>query len=168
MSPRRGGWLAALCAAFASGCAVDNSLGGSIGEVFPLEVSRVEVYRNEEALQITYYRNRGVFLDVVVRIGLALKDIDLKPGTRVPLEGEYAPNHPRVSVSHAPGGEPIRLLPPVQKGELNLTGGGPAGTVTSGNFSMLFAGEGGDIGEGRTLSGNFSALAVDAGFGPLP
>jgi hypothetical protein len=163
------GWICvSLSALLLGSCAVDNALGGSIGEVFPLEVSRVEVYRNDEALQVTYFRNRGVFLDVVVRLAVALKDVDLKPGTKIVLEGEYAPFHPRTSVTHAPGGEPVRSLPPVQKGEFHLTGGGPPGTVTSGNFSMLFAAEGGDLGGGRTLSGNFTGLAVDAGFGPLP
>ncbi len=163
------GWAGVLAAAlFFSSCAVENGLGGSISEVFPLEVSRVEVYRNDEALQVTYYRNRGVFLDVVVRLAVALKDVDLKPGNKVVLEGEYAPFHPRASVTHAPGGEPVRSLPPVQKGELTLSGGGPVGTVTTGSFSMLFAAEGGDLGGGRTLNGSFNAVALDAGFGPLP
>lgn len=167
MMPRRSIVLCVSVLLFAS-CAAENVLGGSVSEVFPLDVSRVEVYRNEEALQVTYYRNRGVFLDVVVRLAVALKDVDLKPGTKIVLEGEYAPFHPRTSVTHAPGGEPVRSLPPVQKGELHLTGGGAPETLTSGNFSMLFGAEGGDLGGGRTLTGSFSAIAVDAGFGPLP
>jgi ABC-type uncharacterized transport system ATPase subunit len=50
-------FIAVLAAS--SSCALDNSLGGSVSELFPLEVSRVEVQKNDEALQITYLRNRG-------------------------------------------------------------------------------------------------------------
>ena len=41
---------------------LDNSLGGSLSEVFPLEISGTELRRNDQALQVTYFRNRGVFL----------------------------------------------------------------------------------------------------------
>ncbi|MBL9037510.1 MAG: hypothetical protein JNG84_03240 [Archangium sp.] len=148
------------------GCGGDNALGGSLGEVISLEVSRSDVYRNDEALQVTYYRNRGVFYDVVVRVSVALKDVELKPGVRIPLEGEYEPGHQRTSVATAPGGEPVRVLPNVKKGDMVITSGGVAGGVTRGNFSMLFEGEGGDLGFNRTLSGNFAAMTVDAGFEP--
>jgi hypothetical protein len=72
----------------------------------------------------------------------------------------------RASVTHAPGGEPVRNLPKVARGDLVITEGGQVGTLTSGNFSMLFEQEGGDIGFGRTLNGRFSAISRDAGFDP--
>ncbi len=178
-------FVLALAAAAVAGCGPENTLGGSLSEVFPLDVSRIEVYRNEEALQVTYYRNRNVFLDVVARVSVALKQcdagvdldggavtscsyIDPKPGTRIDLSGEYEPGHPRTTVAHAPGGEPVRLLPRVKRGDMNISAGGPPETVTRGNFSVLFEAEGGDLGFGRTLYGNFAGLAVDGGFGPLP
>ena len=150
------------------GCSAENSLGGSLSEVIELEISRSDVYRNDEALQVTYYRTRGAFYDVVIRISVSLKGLTLKPGTRIKLEGDYEEGHPRTSVATAPGGEPVRLLPRVKKGDLYISTGGEAGGVTSGNFSMLFEATGGDLGNNRTLLGNFTAKTVDAGFGPLP
>lgn len=169
--------LAFSCAA----CLEDNTLSGSMSEVFPLEVSRVEVYKNDEAIQVTYLRNRNIYLDVVARVTIALKIPDggtngvdggflrpLVPGTQLDLAGDYELGHPIASVVHAPGGEPVRLLPPVQKGDFHLSAGGEVGTLTSGDFSMVFTDTGGDIGFGRTLVGRFTGVAVDAGFGPLP
>ena len=69
------GWLVlAGLAVSLSSCLLENSLGGSLGEVFPLDLSTVDVHQNEEALQVTYFRNRGVFLDVVVRVSISLQD----------------------------------------------------------------------------------------------
>ncbi len=67
-------------------------------------------------------------------------------------------------------------MPPVQRGDFHLAGGGDPGQLTSGDFSLVFddsplpdgGSTPGDIGFGRTLVGNFSAVAIDAGFGPLP
>lgn len=157
--------MLAGCAALLSGCGGDNVLGGSLGEVIPLDVSSVDVYRNEDSLQVSYYRNRGVFYDVVVRVSVSLKDVVVKPGVRIHLEGDYDDGHPRTTVATAPGGEPVRLMPPVKKGDLVITGGGQPGQLTSGNFSMLFEATGGDLGFNRTLTGNFAAKTVDAGFG---
>jgi hypothetical protein len=162
-------------------CLEDNSLSGSMSEVFPLGVSRVEVYKNDEAIQVTYLANRGIYLDVVARVTIALHYPDggtnsvdggflrpLVPGTDLDVAGDYLLGHPIASVVHAPGGEPVRLLPPVQKGDFHVSAGGQPGVMTSGDFSMVFMDTGGDIGFGRTLVGRFSGVAVDAGFGPLP
>lgn len=173
---RRGLLLVALVL---SACGLDNSLGGSLGEVFPLDISRVDVHQNAEALQVTYLRNRGVFLDVVVRVSISLAatgesadggipSLELKPGARFALEGTAPGGVQRTAVTHAPGGEPVRSLPGIKKGDLVITEGGKIGEVTRGNFSMLFDQEGGDIGFGRTLTGTFSGMTLDAGFGPIP
>ena len=53
------------------GCGADVSLGGSVGEVIDLSVSRCEVYRNAFGLQVTYFRNRG---------SIAVEDINLMKG----------------------------------------------------------------------------------------
>ncbi|HEY0881445.1 MAG TPA: hypothetical protein VGD87_07940 [Archangium sp.] len=158
-------------------CAADNSLGGSVGEVFPLDVSRVEVAQNDEALQVTYFRNRGVFLDVVARLSVSIQDegvapdggvptIPLGPGKRIDLKGLSPTGTLRAAVTHAPGGEPVRNLPPIKSGDLVISEGGGIGEPIKGNFSMLFESEGGDLGFGRTLYGSFSsAETLDAGFG---
>lgn len=164
-----------------SSCGPENGLGGSLGEVFPLDISRVEIAVNEEAMQVTYYLNRGVFLDVVARVSVSLRDVDMKPGVTIPLggmtgdggtlldDGGVAPEPvERCVVAHAPGGEPVRVMPPVVRGDMVIRQGGAPGELTKGDFSVLFANEGGDLGQGRTLYGGFLAEASDAGFGELP
>lgn len=141
-----------------------NSLGGSASELFPLEVSRVDVLRNEEALQVSYYRNRDADVDLVVRLSVALEGLELLPGQEIDLAGEYAPGHLRTTIIHLPGGEPARALPPVKAGDMVITRGGGIDEPTEGNFSVSFEQNGG-YGSGRTLYGNFSGVAVDAGFG---
>lgn len=157
---------ALLAALLLSGCGAEVSLGGSVGEVIDLTVSRCEVYRNAFGLQVTYYRNRDTFLDVVARVSVALDGVDLKAGTKVDLAGESSPGHQRASFAHAPGGEPVRLFPNVKRGDLYVSQLGAEGQVTKGSFSVLFGSEGGDLGQGRTLYGNFAARTVDAGYGP--
>ncbi len=178
--------LAGLALALAS-CAPDNQLSGSISELFPLDVSRVQVYRNAQAVQVDYYLNRGIYLDVVIRLTVATDGLDIKNGAKINLAGEYAPGHQRAEIAHAPGGEPVRILPNVKKGDLKLDeigvgpicqydAGLPDGGIpctppdtSKGNFSILFADDGsGDIGGGRTLVGTFVAPTQDAGYGPIP
>ena len=148
---------------FASGCAGDNTLGGSVSELFPLDVSRVEVRRNTEALQVSYYNNRAEDIDIVARVTVDTTGIDLRPGNKIDLSGEYAPGHLRTTVIHLAWGEPERGLPPVKSGDLTISKGGNPGDATRGNFTMAF-GQGGDLGAGRTLYGNFSSTALDGGF----
>ena len=176
---RRAWWLLPL---LMLGCGPDAALSGSLGVVFPLDISSIAIAQNEEALQITYLRNRNVFLDVVVRVSVALSDVttledggvsithrDLKPGMRIDLAGEYMDGHPRAVVAHAPGGEPVRVFPRVQRGDMHISSGGNPEEITRGNFSVLFENQGGDLGFGRTLTGDFSAMTIDAGFGdPVP
>ncbi len=162
-------WVVALFAwVSATSCGPAVSLSGSLEQLIPLEVSKVAVYRNEEALQVTYSRNRGLFLDVVIRMAVSLKGVDASAGKKVNLAGDWQPGNPRVTFAHAPGGEPIRLLPRVKRGDLALTEGGGVGTVTKGNFSVVFEDTGGDFGGGRSLSGRFLGTAADAGFGDMP
>lgn len=175
--------LALLCA----GCAPDNELSGSLSELFPLEVSKVIVYRNQEAMKVQYLSNRGIYLDVVIDLTVNLEGVDPKDGAKIDLAGEYEPSHQRTEVEHAPGGEPNRVLPNVKKGDLHIDhlgigpvcdydaglpdGGIPctAPDTSRGNFSILFSDDGsGDIGSGRTLVGTFVAPTLDAGYGFLP
>ena len=146
-----------------SGCGPDNDLSGSVDELFPVDVSRVEVLQNDEAFQVSYYRNEGADVDLVVRVTVALADVVLERGARVDLAGEYAPGHPRTTVIHLPAGEPARVFPPVRQGDLHLRAGGVPGTESRGDFSMSFEDTGG-FGSGRTLQGRFRSEAQDAGF----
>lgn len=160
--------LAPWCVAFlVAACGPDNQLSGSLSEVFPLTISTVAIARNDEALQVTYILNRDAFVDVVARVSVSMADLTLKLNKPIPLGGEVSTGVLRCVVTHAPGGEPVRNLPHVMKGELVLTHGGNPGEETRGNFSMSFATDGGgDLGAGRTLTGTFAATATDAGFEP--
>jgi len=154
-----GGALVALAA-----CGGANSLGGSVSELFPLDISKVEVLRNDEAFQVNYYANRGTGVDLVAKVTVATQDLDLSAGKSIPLDGEYAPGHPRTTVIHLAQGEPVRVLPLVGQGDLKIDKGGQVGEETEGDFSMSF--QAGDYGGGRNLYGSFKAMAQDAGFGP--
>ncbi|ADO69868.1 hypothetical protein [Stigmatella aurantiaca] len=149
------------------GCGGSNSLSGSVEELFPLDVSRVEVLRNAEALQVSYYRNAGQDVDLVVRLTLATEGLDLRPGKKVNLAGTTEAGTARATVVHLSAGEPARLLGPVDKGDLSLDEGGEIGQSTSGDFSLSFQ-RGDSYGAGRSLEGRFTAVAQDAGFGPEP
>ena len=161
-----------------SACTPDNTLGGSLGEVIDLTVTEVIAYRNTEALQLIYTRNRGVFLDIVIRVTISLQTqaedgtittVEPEPGSRILLQGDWRAGNPRTTVAHAPGGEPIRNLPRIRSGDLQISRGGMSGGLTSGSFAMRFEDNGGDIGFGRTLNSNFVANQTrDAGFGELP
>lgn len=155
---------AAVAAAAVVGCMGDNSLGGSMSEVFPLDVSRVDILRNDQGFQISYYNNNGNDIDLVARIGIALDGLDFQPGKDFPLQGEYDAGHQRTSVLHLAAGEPPRPLPNVSLGDMQLESGGNVGEFTKGNFSMSFVSDG-SYGSGRTLYGNFSGQALDAGYG---
>ena len=149
------------------GCGGANSLSGSVEELFSLEVSRVEVLRNAEALQVSYYRNNGLDVDLVARLTVATEGIELRPGTQVDLGGSTPSGRARATVVHLAAGEPARIFGPVDKGDLKLDEGGGVGEPTRGDFSMSFQrGEG--YGAGRSLEGRFASLAMDAGYGPEP
>jgi hypothetical protein len=153
---------AALLAGF--GCMGDNSLGGSMSEVFPLDVSFVDILRNQQAFQVNYYANNGNDVDLVAQVTLSLDGLNFQPGVDVPLQGLDADGGQRTTVLHLAAGSPPEPLPEVSLGDLQLNSGGDVGESTQGNFSMSFVADGG-FGGGRTLYGNFSGVAQDAGYG---
>ena len=156
--------LAASVALLADfGCSGDNSLGGSMSEVFPLQVSFVDILRNDQAFQISYYNNNGNDVDLVAQVVVSLDGLDFQAGKDFPLQGEDDAGQ-RTSVLHLAAGSPPQPLPEVSLGDLQLNRGGNVGQATQGNFSMSFVADGG-FGGGRTLYGNFSGQAQDAGFG---
>lgn len=158
------GVIAAAVAAFVGlACRGDNELSGSVDQLFPVGVSRVDLLRNEQAFQVSYYANRSSEIDLVARVTIYVGDVSLQEGTRLDLAGEYAEGHPRTSVVHMASGEPTRVLPRVERGDLFLQQGGGIDQFTRGDFSMLF--ERGDVyGGGRTLEGTFAGTPRDAGY----
>lgn len=152
---------ASLVACLAVTACADTDLSGSVSEVFPLDISGTTIAANSEALQVTYLYNRDVFLDVVARVSVATFDLTLKPGITIDLKGQLDGGALRCVVAHAPGGEPVRSLPPIKRGDMVIDEGGRPGEHTTGHFSVLFESQGGDLGYGRTLSGRFSGIAAD-------
>jgi hypothetical protein len=155
-----------VLAACLPGCG-GGPLSGSVDELFSLEVSRVEVLRNAEALQVSYYRNNGLDVDLVARLTVAVEGIELKPGAKVSLAGTTPSGVARATVVHLAAGEPARVFAPVDKGDLELSEGGEIDQSTRGTFSLSFK-RGEEYGAGRSLEGRFSTTAMDAGFGPEP
>jgi hypothetical protein len=144
-------------------CAGDNSLSGSMSEVFPLQVSFVDILRNDQAFQVSYYNNNGNDVDLVAQVTISLDGWNFRAGHDYALQGEDDAGF-RTSVLHLAAGSPPEPLPEVSLGDLQLNTGGNVGQYTQGNFSMSFVNDGG-FGGGRTLQGNFSGQAHDAGFG---
>lgn len=148
-----------------AGCLGENQLAGSVSGLFPLEVSNVEIMRNQEALVVNYYRNNGANVDLVVGVSVYVADLNFVPGGDFPLDGQYAPDHDRCTVIHQGAGEPVRILGAIKHGDLKLDRGGSPGDLTQGNFSLSFY-QGPEYAAGRGLQGTFQAPALDGGFGP--
>ena len=160
-----GAALAAVGVAVA--CRADNTLIGSADELFPLDVSRVDMIRNTQGFQVSYYANRGADVDIVARLNVYVGDVGIDAGSRLPLQGEYLPGHDRATVMHLTAGEAARYFPPVERGDLFVDRGGNAGEYTHGSFSVLFKSTDGyenAYGAGRTLDGTFAGTPKDGGW----
>ena len=142
----------------------DNSLTGSLSEVFDLDVSTVHVLRNDDALVVSYEHNAGRDIDLVLRFTLALEGLTLQPGRKVNLAGYTDGGTLRSTFLHNAAGEPARPLSDVSIGEFTLDTGGNPGEDTKGSFSASFVSDG-NYGSGRAVSGRFHGTALDAGYG---
>lgn len=156
----RRGRMLALALLVASSCG-GSGLDGSLSEAFDLSYSSVVIRRSPTALQVSYLRSSGN--EVVIRLTVDLEGIDLRKTSTIDLAAEYAPGHGRAAVSRAVEGEPVRQLPSVATGTLNLNSVPDPGSACSGDFSLAF-GKGGDLGAGRTLEGKFSAVVQGSSF----
>jgi len=142
----------------------DNSLDGSLSEVFDLDVSTVHVLRNDDALVVSYEHNAGRDIDLVLRFTLALDQLTLQTGRTTNIAGTTGGGTLRATFLHNAAGEPARVLPDVSIGEFTLDTGGNPGDDTRGSFSASFVSDG-SYGSGRAVSGNFHAIALDGGYG---
>lgn len=165
MTRRSGVLLAALGVVVSLACGQgDNSLTGSLSEVFDLDVSTVHVIRNDQALVVSYEHNAGRDIDLVLRFTLALDQLPVQTGKSVKLDGLTDGGTLRATFLHNAAGEPARVLPDVSIGEFTLDKGGNPGDDTSGSFSASFVSDG-TYGSGRAVSGRFHATALDGGYG---
>jgi hypothetical protein len=166
MKARIGGALLLAVTLVALACGGESSLGGSVDALFPLQVSFVTIRRNDEAFQVGYYNNREHDIDLVAQVTVALYGLTVVPGQPIDLSGEYDAGHPRAVVVHAAADEAPRVMPAIKQGDLVIHQGGNPGELTVGDFSVGFEPDSGEYGAGRTLYGNFSGTAMDAGFLP--
>jgi len=165
MTRRSGVLLASLGVVASLACGQgDNSLTGSLSEVFDLDVSTVHVIRNDQALAVSYEHNAGRDIDLVLRFTLALDQLPLQTGRSVKIAGSTDGGVLRATFLHNAAGEPARVLPDVSIGEFTLDKGGNPGDDTSGSFSASFVSDG-TYGSGRAVSGRFHATALDGGYG---
>ena len=86
-------------------------------------------------------------------------DVDL---TSTLLDGSL-----RTSCLRSVGQDPRRNLPLIQRGDLVLDSNVNLDQTASGHFHILF-GQGGELGEGRTVDGTFSAVVANAEPGSTP
>jgi len=142
----------------------ENSLDGSLSEVFDLDVSTVHVLRNDDALVVSYEHNSGRDIDLVLRFTLALDQLSLQTGRTINIAGSTDAGVLRATFLHNAAGEPARVLPDVSIGQFTLDQGGNPGDDTKGNFSASFVSDG-SYGSGRAVTGNFHAIALDGGYG---
>ncbi len=142
----------------------ENSLTGSLSEVFSLDVSTVHVLRNDQAFVVSYEANAGRDIDLVLRFNLALDQLQFQTGRTAKISGETDGGVLRATFVHNAAGEPARVLPPVSIGEFTLDQGGNPGDDTRGSFSASFVSDG-SYGAGRAVSGRFHAVALDGGYG---
>jgi hypothetical protein len=154
---------AAVAASLACGKG-ENSLDGSLSEVFDLDVSTVHVLRNDDALVVSYEHNAGRDIDLVLRFTLALDQLTLQTGRTINIAGATDGGTLRATFLHNAAGEPARVLPDVSIGEFTLDKGGNPGDDTKGSFSASFVTDG-TYGSGRAVSGTFHGIALDGGYG---
>jgi hypothetical protein len=136
-----------------------------VDALFPLSVSFVQIRRNDEAFQVSYYNNREHDIDLVAQVTVALYGLTVTPGQAIDLSGEYDAGHPRAVVVHAAADEAQRVMPAIRQGDLVIRQGGNPDEQTVGDWSVGFA-ETTEYGGGRTIYGNFTGRCLDAGFLP--
>jgi hypothetical protein len=165
MKPATLALLTSLLVALAMACGQgENTLTGSLSEVFSLDVSTVHVLRNDQAFVVSYEANNGRDIDLVLRFTLALDQPTLKTGHSENIAGLTDGGTLRATFLHNAAGEPARVLPAVSIGAFTLDQGGNPGDDTRGSFGVSFVSDG-SYGAGRAVSGTFHAVAIDAGFG---
>ena len=76
-----------------------------MSEVFPLQVSFVDILRNDQAFQVSYYNNNGNDVDLVARIVVSLDGWNFQPGKDYVLQGDDDAGA-RTSVLHLAAGSP--------------------------------------------------------------
>jgi hypothetical protein len=153
---------AVLCSVLGlAACAPPNTLQGSLSELTPLTFEKVSVQVSSSILVLQYQHTppgggQAIPFQLVLTPppGQALA-----AGTKIDLAQMGTNEMPVAVCSREAPMDPRHNLPPIKVGELDLTSNYSVGATASGEFHILF-GEGGDVGEGRTVDGTFSVAAT--------
>jgi hypothetical protein len=146
----------------------DNSLQGSMNEVAPLTFTTTVVRANSNALVVEYQNfPKGGGNDVTFKMVIDIANLTLVKNLPIDLSERLQDGNYRATFSRAVGTDPRRNLPTVKLGELDLDSDIIVGAQARGHFHILFA-EGGQVGEGRTVEGTFSAPTQDVLPGGAP
>lgn len=174
---RRRFTMAALVALGLCGCSQPpNSLTGSLDEIASLQFDSTVVRASPDVLVVEYDRfpqggagdaGAGGGTDIPFKMSVKITGLQLNKDLTIDLTSATADGLARTSCVRSVSNDPRRDLPPIKRGELVLDSDVNIGKVATGHFHILF-GEGGQIGEGRTVDGTFSAPAQDANPGSQP
>lgn len=146
-----------------------NTLTGSLDEISPLTFDAVIVRASPDVLVVEYDNHPLGSVDggatggtdVTFKMAINIDGFQLNKGLDIDLTSSLNDGTPRVACTRAVGQDPRRDLPPIERGDLVLDSNVNYDQTTSGHFHVLFA-EGGQIGEGRTVDGTFSATVQNA------
>jgi len=146
-----------------------NSLTGSLDEISPLTFDSVVIRASPDVLVVEYDNHplgtadggAGGGTDVTFKIAINIDGLTLNKGLDIDLTSSLNDGTPRVSCTRAIGEDPRRDFPAIERGDLVLDSDVNYNQTASGHFHVLFA-EGGQIGEGRTVDGTFSASVQQA------
>jgi hypothetical protein len=154
--------LATALLGLAACAAPPDTLQGSLDEVAPLAFQTVAVRVNPSILVVEYqFVPKGGGAEVPLKMVVTPPDgVPLANGVKINLAEFDVDGNPRAVCSRSAADDPRTRLPPIKLGELDLTSNFAPGSTATGTFHILF-GEGGDIGEGRTVDGTFSVTASD-------
>jgi hypothetical protein len=150
-----------------------NTLTGSLGEVVPYDFDSVSLKADDSTFVVEYDRgvpadaDGGAGGDVIFKMAVNIDGLKLNKDLVVDLAMPAADGSPRVACTRSVGTDPRRKLPPLQRGTLTLHSDINFNLTGTGELHILF-GEGGDVGEGRTVDATFSANVQNANSGAQP
>jgi hypothetical protein len=135
------------------------SLDGSLGDVVDLEYERAELTYAEESLVLRFLRPRGAGDDTVLKLSVVTTGVTAQPDLTIDLGEQLEELGPRGAVTRHVFEDPNEALPPIRRGQLELSEiPGRPGHVR-GSFNATFT-QGHAFGAGRSVFGEFEAEVV--------
>lgn len=151
-------------AALLTACSPANTLQGSLEDEVSLSFKSVQVQETGSTVSLSYMNpvagTSGQ--DIVLEIVASTAGLDLTNGGTLNLLDVLPDGSLRGSVTRAVANDSRRDFPPLVRGSLVFADNPTIGAKVTGTFSLLFSSQGGDLGAGRTVFGNFAATVQNA------